>query len=88
VPVQGLQGSSQLVVYPNPSTSGKVTVLFENATSLRDVVVSDIAGRVVKQYRSVADGNLEVGYLLKGFYTIKVINRTTGTTQVEKVIIK
>jgi hypothetical protein len=88
VPVQGLQGSSRLVVYPNPSTSGKVTVLFENATSLRDVVVSDIAGRVVKQYRSVADGSLEVGYLLKGFYTIKVTDRTTGATQVEKVIIK
>jgi hypothetical protein len=55
---------------------------------LRDVLVSDLAGRIVKQYRSVANGSLNVGYLLKGFYTIKVINRTTGATQVEKVIIK
>jgi hypothetical protein len=88
VPVQGLQGSSRLLVYPNPSTNGSVTVLFDNASSLRDVLVSDLAGRVVKQYRSVANGSLNVGYLLKGFYTIKVINRTTGATQVEKVIIK
>jgi hypothetical protein len=85
--VRGTSAATKLLLFPNPSTTGSVTLLFEDAGT-REVVVNDLAGRIVKQYRSVNTGSLEVGPLGNGFYTVQVKNTTTGTLSVEKFIIK
>ena len=79
---------SKIMVYPNPSNTGNVSMMFDEASSVRDVIVSDVAGRVVKQYRNVNSNSLTIENLVDGYYTIQITNRTTAATTVEKVIIK
>ncbi|MCU7547490.1 T9SS type A sorting domain-containing protein [Chitinophagaceae bacterium LB-8] len=76
-----------LVVYPNPGINGKVNVLFKEQNAVKQVIVSDASGRLVKQFPQVKDNNLSIEGLPRGFYTIKVIDRSTMVTSVEKVII-
>ncbi len=86
--VKGEGQASKVMVYPNPSQTGNVNILFDDAASVRDVVVTDVAGRVVKQYRSVTSNSLVVENLTNGYYTIQVMNHSSAATTVEKVIIK
>lgn len=86
--VGGLNQANSVQVYPNPGIDGKVSLLFKEANSAKDVIVNDINGRVVKQFKAVRDNSLNIEGLQSGFYTIKVTDLLTGTTTVEKVIIK
>jgi hypothetical protein len=79
---------NKLLVFPNPSINGKVSVVFDDAASLKDVIVSDVTGRVVKQYSSVSGSTMEINVQHDGFYSIQVIDRTSGAMSVEKVVIK
>ena len=85
--VMGLEQASSMMVFPNPSHDGKVNVLFSNP-SVREVMVSDAAGRIIRQYQQVTGTNFTIEKLPAGFFAIKVIDRTTGTIAVEKVIVK
>jgi len=80
--------SGGVAVYPNPSADGKITLSFEAASSAKDVIVSDMTGRVVKQFKSVKNSNLTIDNLNTGFYTIQVFDQSTLKTVVEKVVVK
>lgn len=80
-------GSANIVVYPNPSPNGKTTIMFDEDNVVRDVFVSDGQGRILKQYRQTTDNSLVIEQLAKGFYTIRVVNRTTGSSFVEKLVV-
>ena len=86
--VRGMEQASQLLVYPNPSADGKVNIIFDEHSGSRHVIVSDISGRVVKNYQNIADNSLQIDGLQNGMYTLQIINAATGETTVEKVIIK
>jgi hypothetical protein len=86
--VRGLGTSAKLLVYPNPSANGNVNVVFDDNNSVRDVQVSDAAGRTIKQFKSITNNLLLIENLKSGFYTIKVTNRNTAATTVEKVVVK
>ncbi len=87
--VRGLEtAAARVTLFPNPSSTGTFNLMFEDGSSLRDVVVSDVSGRVVKQYKAVSGNTLTVEGLTDGFYTVQVANRNSGTTSIEKVIIK
>jgi hypothetical protein len=86
--VRGQEQSGQLLIYPNPSTDGKVNVVFDEQNGSRDVMVSDVTGRIVRQYRNITNSSLQISNLETGMYTIHITNANTGATIVEKVIIK
>jgi hypothetical protein len=86
--VGGLNQASSVQVYPNPGVNGKVSLLFKDANSPKDIIVNDINGRVVKQFKAMRDNSLNIDGLQSGFYTIKVTDLLTATTTVEKVVIK
>ncbi|MDQ3846407.1 MAG: T9SS type A sorting domain-containing protein [Bacteroidota bacterium] len=86
--VRGDQQTAKLMVFPNPSNNGKVTVLFDDQTSVKDVMVSNMTGHIVKQWTGISNSNLTIEDLQNGIYTIQVINRTTATTMMEKFIIQ
>jgi hypothetical protein len=86
--VRGLGTSAKLLVYPNPSANGNVNVVFDDNNSVRDVQVSDAAGRTIKHFKSITNNLLLIENLKSGFYTIKVTNRNTAATTVEKVVVK
>jgi hypothetical protein len=84
--VKGLEQANKIIVYPNPSEDGKVNVVFEEQGA-KNVIVSDISGRMVRQYRNVVN-NLVVDGLDPGLYLFQIIDLSTTETSVEKVIIK
>lgn len=84
--VRGEDQAARIVVYPNPSHNGDVFIVFDSQTS-RDVQVSDISGRLVKQYKGVVN-TLPIQGLKTGVYTIRIADRTSGATVVEKVVVK
>jgi hypothetical protein len=86
--VRGEQMFSKLIVYPNPSTDGKTNIVFDDNASLRDVTVSDMSGRLVKQWKGVSNNNLVIENLQSGFYSVRVFDRTTLESTVEKLVIK
>lgn len=86
--VKGEEMSAGVAVYPNPSADGKVTLSFDAGSLAKDVLVSDLAGRVVRQFKSVKSNSLTVENLNPGFYTILVFDQSTLTSIVEKVVVK
>jgi hypothetical protein len=85
--VQGSAASGKLLVIPNPSNTGSVTLLFdsENAKTVR---VLDAAGRQVQQYLNVTGNRLEVKNIRSGLYSVQIMEAITGTTTVKRFIIK
>ena len=86
--MRGEGQANKLIVYPNPSINGNVNVVFEDNNSLRDVFVNDIQGKIIRQYKQVRGNLLLIEKLTSGFYTIKVTNRTTAASSVQKVVVK
>lgn len=86
--VRGISQLAALIIYPNPATGGKATLMFGDVQAKRDVLVSDISGRMVQQHREVAGNTFEITGLVPGFYSIKVIDKRTNTMQVEKLVVR
>ncbi|MFN2440216.1 MAG: T9SS type A sorting domain-containing protein, partial [Chitinophagaceae bacterium] len=86
--VRGEAMASNLLVYPNPSMDGKVSVVFEDGASARNVLVSDMSGRMIKQYRNVSTNNLSIEGLENGVYSIQVKDLSSAAVSVEKIVIK
>ena len=78
---------ARTVVYPNPSTDGKVNIAFDEANRLRDISLIDMAGRTIKQWSGSRTNNLQIENLLPGMYSLRVIDRETGKQAVEKILI-
>ncbi len=86
--VRGEAMSGKLLLYPNPSMDGKINVVFEEGGAARSVSVSDMSGRMIKQYRNVSTNNLSIEGLESGVYSIKVTDLSSAAVSVEKVIVK
>jgi hypothetical protein len=86
--IRGEISPAKIVVYPNPSVDGKLNVVFEDNSGVRDVLVADMQGRIVKSYKGITNNILVIERLTSGFYTIKIINRNTAASSVEKVVVK
>jgi hypothetical protein len=86
--IRGDGNLAKVVVYPNPSTDGKLNIVFEDNSALRDVIVNDMQGKAIRSFRGISNNILVIDKLTTGFYTIKVTNRTTNASSVHKVIIK
>ena len=86
--IRGEGTAAKIVVYPNPSPDGKLNLVFEGTNEVRDVQVNDMAGRVVKSYKGITNNILVIERLTSGFYTIKITNRNTAASSVEKVVVK
>ncbi len=85
--VRGDEAISKLSVYPNPSSDGRINVVFDN-NAVRDITVTDLSGRIVKQLRGVSNNSVLIENLNTGFYNLQVFDRTTNETATEKLIIK
>lgn len=89
-PIRSVRATGQkgkTIVYPNPSTDGKVNVVFNDVNTVRDVSLSDLNGRVIKHWKGVVN-NIQIDNLTAGFYTIRIIDTETGEQTVEKVVVK
>jgi hypothetical protein len=87
VSLMGEAPKSSVMVFPNPAVGGNVNLVFADADAAKQVLVSDLSGRLVQQFRNITTGSHAISGLKTGFYTIKVTNTKTGETTVEKIIV-
>jgi hypothetical protein len=85
--VRGEGQNNSTIVYPNPSSDGKVNVVFEGDMAKRNITVQDMSGRIVKEWRSYTNNNIQIENLTPGFYTIRIVNIETGEQDVEKAVV-
>ena len=85
--VRGDGQKGKTIVYPNPSSDGKVNIIFEDLNRIRDVSVSDVSGRVIKQIKGVTTNNIVVDNLTGGIYTVRIVNNETGEQEVQKFVV-
>ena len=86
--VRSKDQKGKTIVYPNPSNDGKVNIVFEDIDSPRDVTLSDLNGRIVKQWKGVRNNNIQIENLNVGFYTVRIVDTESGEQTVEKIIVK
>jgi len=86
--VNGIEGATSLLVYPNP-TNGLVTLSSNFSADNINLEVIDLSGRIVKSISNASLGNnlfeLDLQDLAKGSYQIKIVNGVN--VQVAKVIL-
>lgn len=80
--------NNEVVLYPNPSVDGRVTVSLGKLNSLRDIQVVDLNGQLVQQWLSVNNNTQQINDLKRGNYIIRVIDHQTGTLTSEKLIVQ
>jgi hypothetical protein len=85
--VRGQGQSVKTIVYPNPSADGKITVVFEERMVSRDITLSDISGRVIRQWKGVTNNNIQIDNLHPGIFTLRILVPGTGEQGVEKIVV-
>lgn len=85
--VRGEGQAVKMLVYPNPSNDGRVKVVFEETNGTRDITLTDMNGRTVKQWNGVVTNNISIENLTQGVYTLRVIVKETGEQSVEKIVV-
>ena len=85
--VRSKEQKGKTIVYPNPTTDGKVNVVFNVQNTEHNVSLSDLNGRVIKLWKGVVN-NIQIDNLTAGFYTIRIIDTETGEQTVEKIFVK
>jgi len=62
----------EVVIYPNPA-NGTFNIITHQEKSY-EVIVYDLSGKIVYQQTEFQDGNIDLSYLQKGSYILKVLN--------------
>lgn len=78
--------TGRLLLFPNPTTDGRINLLFEKSAA-RSIRINNVTGQVVKEYKS-ADASLLIENLQPGFYTILITDCATGEAYAEKVLVQ
>lgn len=86
IAVRGETQPDKVIVYPNPS-GGRVTVVFEAVNAARDISLSDMMGRTIKQWRNVTANNISIDKLSSGIFILRVTNIETREQVVEKIVV-
>ncbi|WP_276502322.1 T9SS type A sorting domain-containing protein [Terrimonas pollutisoli] len=87
--IRSVAGEAQLgklIVYPNPSDNGRVSVVLEEAKGLHDALLIDISGRTIKQWKGISN-NFTIDNLNPGLYHLRILSRETGKQTIEKILI-
>ncbi len=85
--VRGLGQKGGVIVYPNPSTDGRVNIVFDEGNFIRDITVQDMSGRIVKQMNRETSNSIQLEGLLPGMYSLRIIDRGTGEQVVQKIVV-
>lgn len=85
--VRGEGQEEKMIIYPNPSSNGRVMIVFNENKLVRDIILVDMHGRRVKQWRGLTDNSLEIDHLTTGMYLLKVISRESGEQTSTKIVV-
>lgn len=85
--VRGEESAPSLLVYPNPSASGQVTVSFSDSRD-RQISLVDISGRIVRQWNGIRDQQWQITGLTPGTYLLRSLETSTQSVQVTKLLVQ
>jgi hypothetical protein len=85
--VRGEGQKGKTIVYPNPSFDGRVNILFEDKEGSRNVMLMDINGRIIRQWKNISGNTIQVDNLVPGIYSMRIVVLETGEQSVEKIVI-
>ncbi|OQP42586.1 hypothetical protein A4D02_13555 [Niastella koreensis] len=80
--IRGLDELKKMLIYPNPGIA--INVLFAS-TSVRDVAIIDVSGKLLKRWNNYSDDNITISGLQPGMYMLRVIDRKTKLQTVSKI---
>lgn len=86
--VPGEGSTKGLMIYPNPTSNGRVRLVFTEQATIRDVLLTDMFGRLIKQWRSISDNTLNINNLESGLYILKVITAKSGDQYSTTIMVK
>jgi hypothetical protein len=84
--IRGLEDLQKMLVYPNPGTYDNMNVLF-GKSSIRDISIVDLGGRIIKRWNNYSDDNLTIQGLQTGLYMLVVADKINGGKMVERILI-
>jgi hypothetical protein len=87
VSVKGEGQSSGNLVFPNPSRDGRMNVVFGDAGMLRDIKLTDMAGRVLKCWTGYQNNDLVIENLSPAIYNLIIVVKSTGERSNEKIVV-
>jgi hypothetical protein len=76
--------TSELGIYPNPATQGKIYITSKNSLS-KEITIYDVVGKVVLQ-TTITSKELNISSIQQGMYLIQIKEGETVVTR--KLIIK
>ena len=85
--VRGQAQANKTLVFPNPGFNGTVNVIFEDGSAKRSLSLTDMSGRMIRQWNNFTDNSLQVSNLKPGMYNLRIYNTETGVQSVEKIVI-
>jgi hypothetical protein len=85
--VRGLDQTSSVLVFPNPSYDGKVNISFNGTNDKRNIILTDAAGRTIKQWNNSSENSVQAENLVSGMYQIRIVNQVTGIITTDKIIV-
>jgi Secretion system C-terminal sorting domain len=85
--VRGEGQEEKMIIYPNPSSNGRVMIVFNENKLVRDIILVDMYGKRVKQWRGLTDNTLEIENLTTGMYLLKVISKESGEQTSTKIVV-
>jgi hypothetical protein len=86
--VKGQKQASQLLLFPNPGTNGKVNMQFSDEGSAKNIVVYDATGRVIRAIKNYTGSILSIDRLKPGMYNVQVTNVESLSAVSDKFIIQ
>jgi hypothetical protein len=88
--IKSLKGKNTrpfLSIYPNPSTDGNAFLLLPNNAGLSDIVINDLSGRAVQNWKNVSTSAISLHGLQPGTYFVKVWFLSLDKIITEKLIV-
>ncbi len=85
--VRGELQTSKIIIYPNPSINGRVNVAMEDRMGIRNIILTDINGRIMRQWNGLTSNTLTIENLTSGVYLLRVTEKETGLQSVQKIVV-
>lgn len=84
--VTGDASTSSIIIFPNPSNTGRINVMFDNENT-KNVLLHDMNGRMLKQWRSYRSSSLTIDQLNSGVYTLRIQDVNNGKLTITKFVV-
>jgi hypothetical protein len=84
--IRGMEDNARMTVYPNPTRSGNTSVLF-GSSAIRNIVITDLNGKMLKQWNDYHDDNMVISGLRTGMYILIVTKKGTSEKLMQKIVV-